>query len=66
MSSGVICTMKDIRSCKLCSEGARRFFKRNNLDWGDFLANGIPEEKLIATGDANAMRVVEAARGRQK
>lgn len=61
----LIVTMKDIRAAKMCSGGPRDFFKRHDLDWNDFLTNGIPASKLLATGDAMAAQVVEVARGRQ-
>lgn len=62
----VVVTMRDIRACKMCSGGTRDFFKRHGMDWNKFLTEGLPEEQFIATGDAMAMQVVEAARGRQK
>ena len=62
----VTVTMKDIRACRMCSSGTRQFFTRHEMDWNKFLAEGLPEEDFIATGDAMAMQVVEAARGRQK
>jgi hypothetical protein len=58
--------MKDIRACRMCSGGTRTFFKRHDMDWNKFLAEGLPEEDFIATGDAMALQVVEAARGRQE
>ena len=58
----VIVKMKHIRQAKVCSNGARGFFERHDLDWSKFLSEGLPEEVFIATGDANALRVVEAAR----
>lgn len=58
--------MTDIRAASMCSRGARAFFIRNNLDWSDFLKNGIEGEKLSGTGDAMAIRVVEVARGRKQ
>lgn len=57
-----IVRMEHIRKADLCSEGARRFWKKHNLDWSDFLANGIDAEILLATGDAQAALVVEVAR----
>ena len=62
----VIVKMRDIRACKMCSGGTRDFFARHGMDWSRFLAEGLPEEDFIATGDAMAMKVVEAARGRQE
>ena len=60
----VIVTVRDMRACKICSRGARKFCKRHNINWTNFITNGIPEEVLIATGNAMAMQMVEAARGR--
>lgn len=60
----VIVIMQDIRAAKLCSSGARGWFQRQGMDWSKFLSEGLPEEQFIATGDANALRVVEAARAR--
>ncbi|GAB6191159.1 hypothetical protein [Desulfocastanea catecholica] len=64
--SEVIVTLKDIRSLKYCSKGARAFFARHDLLWSDFLDNGIPAEALLKTGDAMAQKAVEVARGRIK
>lgn len=60
----VIVIMQDIRTAKLCSSGARGWFARQGMDWNKFLSEGLPEEQFIATGDANALRVVKAARER--
>lgn len=45
-----------------CHAGAREFFARHDLDWFDFVENGIDEQLLIDTGDALAMLLVEHAR----
>lgn len=58
-------TIRDIRACKMCSSGTRAFFVRHDMDWNKFLSEGLPEEDFIRTGDAMAMQVVEAARGRE-
>ncbi len=55
---------KDIRAARLCFGGARPWFRRHGLDWQDFLANGITAERLEATGDALALRVIAIARAR--
>lgn len=64
--SSVLVHMRDIRAAKMCSKGARDFFKRHNLDWNDFIKNGIEAEKLEATGDRMAIQVAEVARGRKQ
>lgn len=58
-------TMRDVRAAKMCSRGARKFFRRYDLDWGEFVREGIDAEKVEATGDAMAIKVVEVARGRK-
>lgn len=58
--------MRDVRAVRMCSGGAREFFKRHNLDWNTFLKEGLPAEVIEATGDAMALQVVEVARGRRK
>lgn len=62
----VMVTMRDIRSAKMCSRGARAFFQRHNLDWNAFLREGVPAADLERTGDAMALQVVEVARGRKQ
>lgn len=68
----MIITMADVRATKgfntrdsLCAPGARRWFHEHNLDFRDFLKNGIEEEVLLEIGDAFAVAVVEQAHGRQ-
>ena len=56
--------LKHVRQCHMCSRGAREFFGRHGLDWSEFVKNGLPEETILATGDAMAKRVVERAHGR--
>lgn len=56
---------KDIRAARLCFGGARPWFRRHGLDWQDFLANGIAAERLAATGDALAFRVIAIAQERE-
>ena len=58
-------TMRDVRAAKMCSAGAREFFRRHQLDWLQFQKSGISIDKLEATGDAMALRVVEVARERR-
>lgn len=54
----------DLRACNFCSRGARDWFKRHNLNYLDFVQNGLHESVLAATGDALAIRVIEQARKR--
>ena len=68
----MIITMQDVRKTEgfskrvgLCAKGTRLWFAKHNLDYTDFLKNGIAEEILLATGDAFANAVVEQAHGRR-
>lgn len=65
MEDDFIIRMPDIRAALMCARGSRRFFEQNGLDWQDFLKNGIPASKLLATGDFMAQRLVEVTRGKQ-
>lgn len=58
----MIIKFSHVRAAKrTCANGVELFFKRYGLDFEDFVINGIEEEKLIATGDGNALRVIEVA-----
>lgn len=67
MTEQVIVRMGDLRSLRYCARGVREFFARHELDYSDFLQNGIPAEKLLAASgnDAMAVAAVEVARGRK-
>lgn len=66
MSDDKLILIQDLRQAQMCSNGSRKWFLKNNLDWSDFLVNGVHEDKFIASGDAMAMQVVEVARGRRR
>jgi hypothetical protein len=61
----MIITMRDVRAAKMCSEGARYFFRKNNLNWSMFLKEGIPSDELELINDAMSARVIEVARVRR-
>lgn len=52
----------DAKAAGVCISGACKFLARHGLDWRDWIRNGMEAEKLIATGDAIAARVVRVAR----
>jgi hypothetical protein len=54
----------DMRALGYCNRGARSWFARHQLDWADFIHQGIAAEQLLATGDAMAEAVVAVARNR--
>ncbi len=64
MSETLIVRAEDIRTARLCFQGARPWFRRHGLDWQAFLAEGLPAEVLAATGDALALRVIAEAERR--
>lgn len=57
----MIITISHLRNAGMCARVARVWGARNGFDWQEFLDHGIPEEDLLATGDALAVRVVEMA-----
>ena len=63
MGEQVIVRMRHLRKIKMCSHGGRAFALKHGFGWSDFLKNGIQADRLIDTGDAMALKVVEAARG---
>lgn len=58
----VMVHMRHIREAGLCSSGMRAWFTLHDLDILDFIRNGIPAERLEATGDHFALQVVAVAR----
>ena len=62
----MLITHADMRSLGYCNRTARVFAKRYSLDWNDFRKHGIDSRKLLATGDAQALRLVEAIHGRKQ
>lgn len=54
--------MRHVRAARLCVNGARTFAARHNLDWNDFLINGISSTVLEEIGDPFALRAVASAR----
>lgn len=61
-----IVTHADQRAIDYCNRGTRAFFKRHGLDFAHYLRHGIEAEKLEATGDAMAKRLVDHARERER
>ena len=62
MTENITVFVRHIRAAKLCAGGTRDWFARQGFDWADFIANGIPIEKMEATGDPLALRVTAQAR----
>lgn len=68
MTQDVIVKMEHMRSLRYCSRGVREFFERHQLNYSDFLQNGISGEELLSASgnDAMAAAVVEVAHGRKQ
>ena len=49
-----------------CAWGMRRVARRYGLDVSEFLRNGIDEDKLVATGDAQLLYIVETAHAKNR
>lgn len=62
MTEDPVITIDDIRKVGICASGTRRWFEANGIDFRAFMKHGIPASVLEATGDAQALRVVEAKR----
>lgn len=56
---GLRITVADTSGAGYCPRGVKGWFAAHNLDYRDFLANGISAEDFLATGDGQAIRVVE-------
>lgn len=54
-------TINHVRKAGHCSKGARSWFERHDLDFKEFIRNGMNEEVLIVKGDALILRVIELA-----
>ena len=61
-----IVTMADVRRSHMCSKGARCFFEKHNLDWIDFLQNGIKSTVLEQFDDAMVQQVLEETKNGRK
>lgn len=57
-------TITDCRAAGYCVRGIRDWFLAHDLDFRDFLLNGISSEVLLNFGDALANNVVSRAKDR--
>lgn len=54
--------LADIRTYGFCVSGLVEFCKRYDLDFWDFVKNGIDEADLLATGDLIAIEMITRKR----
>lgn len=55
--SGVVIRIEDLTPHH-CAWGIRAWWRLHDLDFKDFMANGVTSEVLLATGDALALEAV--------
>lgn len=58
-------TIKHVSNVLYCHKGTRAFFAKYDLDYSEFLKNGIDEEELAALNDSMADKVIRGAHGRK-
>lgn len=55
----MIVTINHLREAGHCVRGAKGWFEQHDLDFKDFLRHGIDADTFAATGDENAIAIVE-------
>lgn len=58
-------TIQDIRAARYCLAGVRPWFRRQGLDWQEFLESGIDADRLRTIGDALIEPVIAQAEARE-
>ena len=58
----VMVRVRDLRHMGYCHAGARRWAKRYEIDWNDFVKNGIAIDTLERIDDAMCQRLVAAVK----
>ncbi len=63
MACGIMVTSATVRRCGFCiTPGARDWVKHHNLDWREFITNGIHVEIVESINDGFAIKVAAQAR----
>lgn len=62
----MIIWISDCKKVFYCSRGIRLFAVKYDMDYADFIKNGIDSEKLLrlTSNDSMAVKIVEHAHGR--
>lgn len=58
----IIIRVRDLRRMGYCHAGVRRWAQRYELDWSDFVKNGIPIEAIEGIDDAMCQRLIAAVK----
>ncbi len=59
-----VVTIADVRARRWCVSGAREFCRAHQLDWQQFVREGLPCSVMLATGNDMARQLVEDVRKR--
>lgn len=51
---------RHFREVGYCNRGMRELCRRENIDWPDFVRNGIPADRLRALNNAMVNRVIDS------
>ena len=62
----MIVTVDDVRKAGYCVRGIREWARTYNLDFNDFIHNGIDVAVLEPLNDAMADRIIKLKREREK
>lgn len=49
----------DVRKAGYCVSGARNWFRANNIDFAEFIKNGMDADEFVRRGDELAKVVVD-------
>jgi|OM-RGC.v1.035602862 hypothetical protein len=58
-------TIHDCRQVGHCVAGVRKWFHAHDLDFRQFMREGIDAQTFIARGDGLSLQIVEAKRARE-
>ena len=61
----MVIRMTDLRLCGFCLDGAKHFADKHQIDWVNFLVNGIDSDYLLSLDEAMATEVVEKTASRR-
>ena len=60
-----IVTTNDTRALQYCNKGVRAFCQQHNIDYQNFIKNGIDESVLANLDDVMASKLIEYAKSKE-
>ncbi len=60
-----IVTTKHTRALQYCNKGVRAFCQQHNIDYQNFIKNGIDADDLLKTNDVMAIKLIEHAKSKE-